>query len=163
MQSIKSTMEFCDRLQTNIPLLVNEVSRARHVATAGIILYTVSICVWYAYSAYKTGYPVDTNAGNNAAATCPAGNNAAATCPAGSNPAATCPVTTYPTYVPYLPTCPVGGPWYKNHAIEFTLYGLGTKWWRRRRSDVLRHVCSRMWYCSRISFVVVGFHNERQT
>ena len=123
-------MEFCDRLQTNIPLLVNEVSRARHVATAGIILYTVSICVWYAYSAYKTGYPVDTNAGNNAAATCPAGNNAAATCPAGnnaaatcpagSNPAATCPVTTYPTYVPYLPTCPVGGPWYKNHAIEFT-------------------------------------------
>ena len=103
-------MEFCDRLRTNIPLLVNEVSRARHVATAGIILYTVSICVWYAYSAYKTGYPVDTNAGNNAAATCPA----------GSNPAATCPVTTYPTYVPYLPTCPVGGPWYKNHAIEFT-------------------------------------------
>ena len=54
-------MEFCNRLRSNIPSLLKEVSFARHVAIAGTILYTVSICVWYAYSAYKTGYPVGTN------------------------------------------------------------------------------------------------------
>lgn len=106
-------MEFCDRVRSNIPSLIKEVSRARHVATAGIILYTASICVWYAYSAYKTGYPVDTDP----AGSCPVDTNPAGTCPVGTNPTAgTCPVATNPTN----PTCPVGGYWYKNHAIEFT-------------------------------------------